>query len=599
MKSVIKNFLFGLLASALIPSAFALEPLISRKGALLFEDRFDGGQAKPEWKALHGTRWEVEDGAYKGIPSTKEFQSSRDNHTGATPSMTLGVPARECILEMSIKLSGKLNAAHIGFNEGTTAQTTGHIFRLIVGVESGTALQRDRNSQKQGDKDQVLDESDWKPKREEWFTVMLETQGDEVVAQIKGGPTLTMKNARLDVPKAWGNLKARGKEGSLNYDNVRIWEALPLKSENGNWKKHTIVEPLSGFINSVVSDDFDGDGHRDVIASYEGKVMLLRGPDWEPQAIHEFKRGQSRNQPRPACIHSCLLDVDGDGDRDFVGSNNTVFWLECPDDPFSGEPWTYRSVDDEILGTHCLITGDVNGDGRLDLIANSFQSSPKTSVPESIVWLEVPRDLKKSELWTRNVFANGDAPGGSHYMGIGDANGDGRPEIAAGAKGGIGFEGGEWFAYWEQPKSGRGPWKKHLLSDRQPGASNILPGDLNGDGHIDFLASRGHGAGLLWFRGPDFEAIEIDAKIVGPHSLVLEDLDDDGDLDGAVCGRFETGVVAWYENDGQARFAKHVIDVNQGSYDMRTEDMDGDGDLDFLIAGHWTANVVWYENSAK
>jgi len=39
--------------------------------------------------------------------------------------------------------------------------------------------------------------------------------------------------------------------------------------------------------------------------------------------------------------------------------------------------------------------------------------------------------------------------------------------------------------------------------------------------------------------------------------------------------------------------------VNQGSYDMRAEDMDGDGDLDFLIAGHWTANVVWYENSAK
>jgi len=166
-------------------------------------------------------------------------------------------------------------------------------------------------------------------------------------------------------------------------------------------------------------------------------------------------------------------------------------------------------------------------------------------------------------------------------------------------KGGLGFDGGQWFAYWEQPENTRGSWKKHLLSDRQPGASNILPGDLDGDAQVDFLASRGHGVGLLWFRGPDFKAIEIDEKIVGPHSLILEDLDGDGDLDAATCGRFETGVVAWYENDGKANFTKHVIDVNQGSYDMRAEDMDGDGDLDFLIAGHWSANVVWYENLAK
>ncbi len=574
---------------------FSLEPLISSKGTLLFEDTFDSGEAKPEWKALHGTRWKVEGGAYKGIPSTKEFQASRDNHTGATPSMTLHVPARECILEMSVKISGKLNAAHVGFNEGTTANTTGHIFRVILGTETGTALQKDRNSQKEGDRDQIIETSDWKPKRDQWFTVMLETQGDEVVVQVDGGPTLVAKNPRLDVPKAWGNFKARGKEGSLQYDNVRLWEALPKPAAIGQWKKHTIVAPVTGLINSAVSDDFDEDGHRDVIASYEGKVTLLKGPHWTPQTIHEFSRGDSRNPPRPACIHSCLLDVDGDGDQDFVGSNNTVFWLECPDDPFSEKPWTYRIVDDEILGTHCLITGDVDGDARIDLIANSGQRAPNTSFPESITWLKAPKNLQQSAQWTRNVFATRDAPGGSHYMGFGDVNNDGRPEIAAGAKGGRGFDGGQWFAYWEHPEDPRGPWKKRMLSDSEPGASNILPGDLDGDGHADFLASRGHGVGLLWFKGPNFEKIEIDERIVGPHSLILEDLDGDGDLDAATCGRFEAGVVAWYENDGQAGFTKHVIGGNQGSYDMRAEDMDGDGDLDFLIAGHWSANVVWFE----
>lgn len=596
MQNITLNLL--LLTCMSLPSllnAAPLEPLISRKGDLLFEDSFDSGEAKPEWKALHGTRWSVQDGAYVGIPSPKEYQENRDNHTGSTPSMTLHVPARDCTLQMSIKITGKLAAAHIGFNEGTTAETTGHIFRLIIGVDSGTVFQKDRNSQVQGDKDQILLNSDWKPKRDTWYTVMLETRGSEAVAQIEGGPTLIVRNARLDVPKAWGNFKARGKEGSLQYDNVRIWEALPLDVENTGWKKHTIVDSESGGINSAVSDDFDRDGYRDVIASYGRRVSILKGPDWRPTTIHEFQRGLSRNNPGSACIHSCLLDVDGDGDLDFVGSNNTVFWLECPDEPFSGEPWTYRVVDDEILGTHCLITGDVNRDGRVDLIANSFKTTPSTRIPNSITWIETPRNLKKSDEWTRHVFAANDAPGGSHYMGFGDVNDDGRPEIVAGAKGGNGFEGGEWFAYWEQPEDPTRTWKKHMLSDRQPGASNIHPGDLNGDGHTDFIASRGHGAGLLWFKGPHFEAIEIDEKIVGPHSLILEDLDNDGDLDVATCGRFETSTVAWYENDGSANFEKHIIDVNQGSYDMRAEDMDGDGDLDFLIAGHWSGNVVWYE----
>ncbi len=595
-RALTTGLVFAFLASV---SINALEPLISSKGPLLFEDDFSGSEAKDEWRSLHGTRWTVDDGSYLGIPSTAEFQASRDNHTGATPSMTLHVAAGEVILEMSVMISGGLNAAHIGFNEGATEDTTGHIFRLILDVEEGASLRKDRNSQVKGDKDQVLRRSDWTVERGKWYTVLIETRGSEVMAQIDGGPTLYMRQGRLDVPKAWANLKSRGKKGSIRYDNVRLWRADPLRSRNPDWMKHTIVSPSSGAINSSVANDYDGDGDLDVIASFEGSVQLLRAPDWESTELHAFAPGFARNRPRPACIHSCLLDVDGDGDKDFVGSNNTVFWLECPDDPFSGAPWKYRTVDDEILGTHCLITGDVNQDGKEDLIANSFQRSDRTSIPESIAWLETPDVGAGSYEWARHVFADRDAPGGSHYMGIGDVDGDGRPDIAAGAKGGIGFEGGEWFAFWKQPEDPEAIWEKRLLATNQPGASNILPGDLDDDGNVDLLASRGHGMGLAWFKGPDFRLIEIDPAIVGPHSLVLEDLDQDGDLDAATCGHYETGVLAWYENDGKGRFTKHVIDVNQSSYDLRAVDMDGDGDLDFLIAGHFSNNVVWYENKTE
>ena len=156
------------------------------------------------------------------------------------------------------------------------------------------------------------------------------------------------------------------------------------------WKKHTVVPAGKGSINGVSASDFDKDGQVDVITSVGGEVILLKGPDWKKFPVHQFVKGLARNKPHLACIHSCLMDVDGDGDMDFIGSNQTVFWLECPDNPFSGTPWKYRTVDDEILGTHCVVSGDVNRDGKLDLIANSFRDPNSTKFYNSIVWLEVP-----------------------------------------------------------------------------------------------------------------------------------------------------------------------------------------------------------------
>ena len=362
------------------------------------------------------------------------------------------------------------------------------------------------------------------------------------------------------------------------------------------WKKHVVLAKADGMVNSAVAHDFNGDDKIDVLSSYDSRVVLLRGPSWKPLTLHVFDATDSRNKPRPACVHSCLMDVDNDGDLDFCGSNNTVFWLECPDDPLSDRPWRYRTIDDEILGTHSLITGDVDRDGRLDLIANSGRPAKNTTVPNSITWLKVPKTPHKATRWIRRVFADRDAPGGSHYTGLGDVNGDGRPDIACAAKGGEGFPGGEWFAWWEQPADATQRWKKHLLSDKQPGATNIHPLDVNADGVTDFVATRGHGKGVLWFKGPDFKPIEIDSEIEGPHCLATVDLDGDGDVDIATCGRDVTGVAVWYENNGRGKFTRRLIGKDQGSYDIRAVDMDGDRDLDLLVAGHTSKNIVWYEN---
>ena len=372
----------------------------------------------------------------------------------------------------------------------------------------------------------------------------------------------------------------------------------PLDRNNSNWVKHTIVDRQKSAINSTVANDYDRDGKLDIIASYQGGVFLHRGTDWQPIKIYSFKPGNSRNKPGKACIHSCLIDVDRDGDLDFIGSNQTLFWLECPDEPLSDIPWVYRTIDDEMLGSHCVLAADVDGNGAMDLIANSFHDEKKTSVPRSIAWLEIPANPRKAKHWKRHVFADQDAPGGSHYMGFGDLNGDGRGDITCGAKGQP-FTDGEWFAWWEQPVDPRSPWKKHLLAENQAGASNIHPVHIDGDDKIDIVATRGHGTGIFWFQGPNFRPIEIDPKIEGPHTLVTSDLDGDQDIDIAVCGRTTDGTTVWYENDGAGNFNPSVIDRNQGSYDLRAIDMDGDGDLDLLSAGHQNNNVVWYENQLK
>ena len=355
------------------------------------------------------------------------------------------------------------------------------------------------------------------------------------------------------------------------------------------WKKHPVV--AAGHTNTAVAADYTGDGKIDVISSSAGKVSLYLAPGWSEVVLHRFPKLGAN------CIHSETWDIDGDGDADWIGSEawGEPFWLENPGD--GSGAWAARIVDRDIKGIHCLLKADVDKDGKLDVIINNFE--PEGVLADSIAWFRAPKDLKKAERWERFVFADRDARGGSHYFGFGDVNGDGWGDISVGAKGAP-FEDGNWFAFWMNPgaEGVTKAWKKTLLAENQLAATNILPGDLNGDGRVDFFASRGHSQGILWFEAPDWKLHEIDAEMKSPHSLVLADLDGDGDLDGATCG-YESKVVAIYSNDGKGGFTKQVLDEDQESYDLRALDMDGDGDLDLLNAGRASGNVAWYENPLK
>jgi len=358
----------------------------------------------------------------------------------------------------------------------------------------------------------------------------------------------------------------------------------------GAWKKHVIHEGER--CNTAVAADFTHDGRPDIVSNSGGKTRLFVAPDWSEHVI-DATSGHS-------FIHSEHFDVDGDGDQDYIGARykpGLVVWLECPSDPLDG-PWKARVVDEKINGIHGLLKGDVNQDGRTDLLANSAQ--PVGPFPNSGVWLEVPENPRNATNWHRRVFAKRDAPGLSHYLGFGDVNGDGRPDIAMAAKGGPQDKSGtgEWFAWWEAPPDPTRPFTKHELPGNHPGATNIQQADVNGDGQVDFVASRGHGHGVIWLEAPDWKIHDINPDLEFPHCLQVVDMDDDGDADAATCA-YGSRIAAWFENDGKGQFETHIVGEDQAAYDIRAVDIDVDGDLDLLIAGQQSRNVVWYENPRK
>lgn len=364
-------------------------------------------------------------------------------------------------------------------------------------------------------------------------------------------------------------------------------------ADPASWTKHVVM--TGHHCNTAVALHANDDQFLDVIASFGGRVSLFIAPDWDREIVlHRFPKPQS------GCIHSAVLDVDDDGDLDWAGSlaHGHPFWLENPGaGSVENERWKSRPIDNQITGIHCLIAADIDNDKKDDLVINNFE--PEKGLGDSIVWLSVPEDVRSGHLWDRHVFADGDARGGSHYMGVGDIDGDGWKEIAVGAKGGP-FEDGNWFAYWANPGQLRvsASWNKTILAENQMAATNILPADLNGDGRVDWAASRGHGVGVFWMEAPMWEIHPIDTAIKEPHSLAVGDYDQDGDIDIASCG-FGSEEVGMYLNDGKGEFQHQVLDDQQQSYDLRNADMDGDGDMDLLNAGRGSRNVVWYENPLR
>jgi len=236
------------------------------------------------------------------------------------------------------------------------------------------------------------------------------------------------------------------------------------------------------------TDDFNGDGWLDIL------IIGFPGKD---ASWYENPRGRDQHWRRHVIADQVdnesptYVDLLGDGRRRIVCNSRGAFGYWEPSSDDLSAPWTFRPISPNLkLGnfTHGLGVGDVNGDGRLDLI-------------EGNGWWEQPASVAGHPTWTHHPAAFG--KGAQYYAS--DVNGDGRNDVIGSLE-----AHGYGLAWWEQRAGDGGAisFERHvIMGDRSaPAAGDVVfsqlhaieLADIDSDGLKDIVVGK-----RFWAHGRD------------------------------------------------------------------------------------------------
>lgn len=349
-------------------------------------------------------------------------------------------------------------------------------------------------------------------------------------------------------------------DGKMDVIHGDAWYEAPT------WKMHPLRElkdrgdGAGGYSNSFAdwAYDINGDGWADLICiDFPGT----------PCYWFENPKNQEGHWKKHEIWHSAanetplFLDVTGDGKPELVMASETegkVGYLEIPSGDKVYQKWTFTAVSPDKLSVganrfyHGLGVGDVNKDGRLDIV-----------IPHGW-WEAPPKEKLGQEQWTFHPHTlSKDGKGGplaAADIFVDDLDLDGDNDIMMSSAHNTGLW---WFENVGTNVEPR--YEYHLISDIVSQTHALHYVDINGDGQKDLVTGK-----RWWAHGPGG--------------------DDNPSAD---------PVVIWFEIERKEKtppkFTPHVIAESSGSgigTQFTVTDFDGDKIPDIVLSNKKGTNVL-------
>jgi hypothetical protein len=191
-------------------------------------------------------------------------------------------------------------------------------------------------------------------------------------------------------------------------------------------------------------------------------------------------------------------DVNGDGRPDVI---YPTAWFQAPEDPRTGtwieHPIALGGKNNTVDHTANILVFDVNKDGLNDIITSSAHKA-------GIWWYEQKRDAAGTISWVQHLID--DTWTQAHYLLLADIDNDGKSELITGKRfmahnGSDPDEFGPLGVYYYSFTPGPDPlFRKQVISyDEGIGAGmNIVAIDIDNDGDLDLVTTGKWGGPVLF-----------------------------------------------------------------------------------------------------